>query len=212
MGKSIDLTGQRFGHLVVIAEAGRDRSQHRLWLCQCNCGNQTVVRGSNLGPGKTVSCGCHRREMDRHRTTSKSVWRDNPKLYSVWTQMKNRCANPNNTNYKNYGTRGITVCDEWRDNFSVFRDWAISHGYREGLTIDRISNDDGYCPANCRWVLWKDQERNKRSNHRVSFNGELHILSEWAEITGISRQTISQRLRAGWPIARALTEPPHKAK
>lgn len=212
MPKLIDLTGQRFGRLVVLAEAGRDSQQRKLWLCQCDCGNQTVVRGSNLGPGKTVSCGCHRRTMDRHRVTDKSIWKDNPKLYSVWTQMKNRCENPSNVNYKNYGSRGITVCEEWRNDYRAFREWAMCHGYSDGLTIDRIDNDVGYCPENCRWVPHKEQERNRRNNHRVSFRGEVHTLSEWEEITGISQRTIRLRLKAGWSVERALTEPVHKTK
>ena len=120
--------------------------------------------------------------------------------------MRQRCNNPNVHGYKYYGARGITVCDEWSD-FRIFQKWALEHGYSEGLTIDRIDNDKGYSPENCRWVDRFVQARNTRAAHIIEYNGESMTLREWAERIGMSENTLSNRIFSGWPIERALTEP-----
>lgn len=131
----------------------------------------------------------------------KSPW------YNSYDSMMSRCYNPNAANYDNYGGRGIVVCDEWRHNPSAFGEWATSNGYKEGLTIERKDVNGNYCPENCCWVTRKAQANNRRSNTRLSLNGETHTISEWSEIAGISKITISSRLRLGWSVERALTEP-----
>lgn len=131
----------------------------------------------------------------------------NTRLYGIWLQMKNRCFNTKTERYKDYGGRGITVCDEWKNDFTKFYDWSISNGYQENLTIDRIDNDGNYEPSNCRWVTVKTQNRNARSNHLITFKGETHCIIEWAEITGLTRGCISNRLRYGWSIEDTLTKP-----
>ena len=119
--------------------------------------------------------------------------------------MKARCYNPLSDNYNNYGSRGITVCDEWKNNFQNFYDWAVKNGYRDDLSIDRIDNDKGYFPENCRWETPKGQQRNKRNNRLLTRNGETHCLAEWAEITGINRSTISDRIdKMGWTVEKPL--------
>lgn len=123
--------------------------------------------------------------------------KSNP-LYSRWKAMKQRCYNPKHTYYKNYGARGISVCDEWKDNFLNFYNWAISTGYREGLTVDRIDNDKGYSPENCRWATKKEQGRNLRTNRPITIGGETKLMCEWAEISGISSANILKRIRRGW--------------
>lgn len=135
-----------------------------------------------------------------------------PRLRGVWTNMRQRCLNPKNRQYKNYGGRGITICDEWINDYSSFRDWALRSGYKQGLTIDRINNDEGYSPENCRWATYKEQSRNTRNNRIITINGETKCLIEWAETLGISYQLVQGRLRNGWPVEKALTEPlrPHK--
>jgi len=137
------------------------------------------------------------------------------KLYSVWCNMRKRCLSPSSKNYEQYGGRGITICEEWSD-YNIFREWALSNGYvlsaASGLcTLDRIDNEKGYSPENCRWTTHKNQQRNKRNNNRISFRGETHCLTEWAEITGISRNTLNSRYRGGWPPETMLTaKPTHK--
>ena len=123
--------------------------------------------------------------------------------------MKQRCENPNNTVYTWYGDLGIDVCSEWKHSFELFEDWALSHGYAENLTIDRINYNKGYCPENCRWVTRKEQSRNRRDNHLIEYNGKIQTLIEWAEETGIHQKTLWYRVTHGWPVERALTEPTH---
>lgn len=147
-----DLTGQRFGKLVVLGlEGHHDKRRH--WKCVCDCGNEVVFSTNRLR--KQISCGCA-----KGRVGAKVKGQ---RLYRIMTGMKDRCYNPNATGYKNYGGRGITICDEWRNDFFAFRDWAYANGYAEGLTIDRIDNDKGYCPENCRWATKAEQNRNKRT-------------------------------------------------
>lgn len=125
------------------------------------------------------------------------------KLYAVWCAMKHRCANPK---IKNYGGRGIKVCEEWQ-TFKPFEDWSLSHGYREGLSIDRIDNDGDYSPKNCRWTDRVTQENNRTNNNKVEFKGEVHTISEWARIIGCSVPSLGHRIRHGWTAEAALTTP-----
>lgn len=133
--------------------------------------------------------------------------RSKTKLYSVWKTMKYRCSNKNNHKYKNYGGRGIKVCDEWKD-YSLFKAWALSNGYRDNLTIDRVDVDGNYEPNNCRWVDMKTQQRNRSNNKLIEYKGETKCLSEWVEITGIGHKTILYRLNNGWSVEKALTHLP----
>ena len=133
--------------------------------------------------------------------------RSKTKLYSVWKTMKYRCSNKNNHKYKNYGGRGIKVCDEWKD-YSLFRTWALSNGYQDDLTIDRVDVDGNYEPNNCRWVDMKTQQRNRSNNKLIEYKGETKCLSEWVEITGIGHKTILYRLNSGWSVEKALTHLP----
>lgn len=127
------------------------------------------------------------------------------RLYRLWVGIKTRCYNPNDKRYKNYGGRGIVMCDEWKDDFLAFAYWAIGNGYEEHLTIDRINVDKGYSPSNCRWSTWEVQENNRTNNRLLEYNGEIHTLAEWGRITGIKRHTIEQRIRYGWTTERILT-------
>lgn len=225
----IDLTGQRFGRLTVIkqvedhiSKSGQHKSR---WLCKCDCGNETTVTSQNLKKGHTKSCGCknidNAREMgkkygyengilyghisfDRLRTHGMT----NTTLFKKWNHMRGRCRNKE---CKNYGGRGIKVCDEWENDFMSFYNWAIANGWKEnaGLTIDRIDVNGDYEPSNCRWATAKQQGRNRRDNHCITWNDETHCLVEWEEITGLP---IGRRLLAGWSIEKAFTTPrmPHK--
>lgn len=130
-----------------------------------------------------------------------------PRLRGVWENMIQRCHNPNNRQYSNYGGRGITVCESWRDDYSRFKEWALENGYAQGLTIDRINNDDGYSPQNCRWATYKEQGRNRRGNRNITLDGETKCLSEWAEFFGISVPVVSRRLKDGWSVEAAFKTP-----
>lgn len=205
MGKIIDLTGRRFGRLVVLGIAGRTTGKHKeiLWACKCDCGNSASVNGQRLRNGETTSCGCYHRE--RVHEMSKTHGETKSRLYSIWKAMKRRCYGVNTKVYYRYGGRGITVCDEWRNDFVAFKTWALATGYQDGLTLDRIDNDKGYSPENCRWASYKEQANNTRRNHLVTCRGETHTIAEWAVMRGINDQTLRNRLgRYGWSVERAL--------
>lgn len=168
IAKRVDLTGKRFGRLVVICRAGKGKGWQSLWLCRCDCGSFVVVRHSSLTSGNTKSCGCYHRDYTAITHTKHGHFGD--RLYFVWNTMKGRCNNPNNQKYKDYGGRGIKVCDEWANDFMSFYIWAMNNGYDPDApygvtTIDRIDVNGDYCPDNCQWVDMKTQSQNKRANH-----------------------------------------------
>lgn len=167
-----NIIGQRFGRLVVIGlpKSEKRNGQYRsLWLCKCDCGNTAWVNVSSLKLGHTTSCGCAFIERVSNITRSHSLAYKTP-LYQIWKGIKARCFNPNNKGYENYGGRGITMCNEWRNDFKSFYDWAMANGYKEEKlpsgynkwTIDRVNNDGNYEPSNCRWVTMFAQNHNKR--------------------------------------------------
>lgn len=132
------------------------------------------------------------------------------KLYHIWNGLTGRCLNQNNKDYQDYGGRGITVCDEWRTP-EIFFGWALSNGYNTDLSLDRIDVNKGYSPDNCRWITMSEQQRNKRNNRFIEYNGETHCISEWAIITGMSKSTIASRLRYGWTPEEIFTiKPSHR--
>lgn len=187
--RAIDITGMRFGRLLVQAKTDGNK-----WRCVCECGNTIITAKANLLSGDTRSCGCLQREIVRGKAQTHGM--TGTRLYNIWRGMHDRCRRKRNHAYKNYGGRGISVCDEWAD-FSVFRDWALTSGYRDNLTIDRIDTDGDYCPANCRWSTYKEQANNKRNNHLLTDGNETKTLTQWADSTGIKRGTLSTRVLHG---------------
>jgi hypothetical protein len=200
--KAIDLVGKRFGRLTVLKRAyveQQGHGSHAHWLCKCDCGNETVVDGSNLRRGTTKSCGCYQKErLVTHGET-------NSRLYGIWRTMKTRCYNQSYYQFDRYGGRGIAICDEWINDFQAFYDWSIANGYRDDLSIDRIDNDGNYEPSNCRWATAKEQSNNTRRNVCIEFNGESHTMAEWAEILGIRYATLYKRIvQRHWDLERAF--------
>ena len=183
MGKVIDREWQFFDRLFVIRRVENSKSGKARWLCICDCDRHVIVSSDRFSHSKKMSCGC--------RNENSEPKYSHTKLYGIWESIKSRCCNPKVRGYKSYGGRGITVCDEWHKSFLAFRKWALANGYQEGLQIDRIDNNEGYSPSNCRFVTRKEQNRNKRNN--VYFDGKL--LVEIAEMTGIQYDTLRWRLK-----------------
>lgn len=216
MGTFIDLKGKTFNRLTVL-ERAENRGHQTYWLCECTCKKKKIILGSEITNGGTKSCGCIRKELNI-KTFSTHGYSDKERLYVVWLRMRQRCSNKNNKRYKDWGGRGITVCPEWH-NYLTFRTWAYANNYKEELlpsginkwSIDRIDNDKGYFPENCRWVTMKEQCNNKRNNSIVTYNGETHKMTEWGEIYNINPKVLNQRINTyKWDIETAFLTPLRK--
>ena len=190
-GNFIDLTGMKFNRLTAIEYVGQGGSGAR-WKFQCDCGNVKIMNAYHVKHGYAKSCGCWNEENkhDRYRIHGLT----NTKIQSAWSHIKQRCLNPKSKEYRNYGGRGIGICEEWKNSVAAFAKWAYANGYQEDLTIDRIDNNGDYTPENCRWVSMEVQENNKRNNHYYSWNGESITLSQIAKRNGISRDRLYYRL------------------
>ena len=208
MRKMQDLTGQRFGRLVVKKfDCLKNGSYY--WICKCDCGNEKSIGSCHFKYGKTSSCGCYNREIVSKRSTKHHLTKT--RLFKVWRGMIDRCYYKSQKYYKHYGGRGITICDEWKNNFISFYNWAIKNGYdsqakRGQCTIDRIDNDKGYYPENCRWVDIKTQLNNTSVTKRIFYKNKFMTLYEISKICGIKKNIIYARLYRGWSIERATTQ------
>ena len=206
--KLIDLTGERFGRLTVLErDTNQDQSRSVYWKCLCDCGNEVSVRSRSLRNGDTKSCGCLQQET-RSQTGKRNKKHEcqDRKLQAIWRTMKHRCSSPKHNRYRNYGGKNIHVCEEWQD-FDVFAQWALSHGYQHGLTIDRINVNSSYTPDNCRFVTSKEQANNKTTNKWVEYNGEKYTVAKLADKIGMKYTTLNERLRHGWSIDDAVSIP-----
>lgn len=208
MPRRIDLTGQRFGYLTVQFRIRRSQCSKVYWSCSCDCGNTVEVRSYDLTSGHTQSCGCLRSKNLSDGIRYKHGLSFSH-LYRVWASMISRTSNPNDKDYMNYGNRGIKVCVEWMNSFETFYAWAISHGYQEGLTIDRIDVNGNYYPENCRFVTRQVQANNKRETIRIIYGNISMTVSEAAKQYNIPRPILADRLRRGWTIQEAIELPPH---
>lgn len=199
-----NLIGQRFGRLTVQALDKYEPTSHSTrWVCRCDCGKEKNVLASCLKSGAVMSCGCYSSEEKSKRSKTHGFGNED-RLYRIWSGMKSRCYSKYDRNYQRYGARGIEICQEWRIDFIAFRTWAISNGYKDDLSIDRIDNDGPYSPENCRWATRKAQNNNRRTNVYLTYKGETHTAAEWAEITGIKEATLVMRKRNGWSDSECL--------
>lgn len=207
MGDTLkDLTGKVFGNWTVIRR-GRNIGKQVAWICKCSCGITRLVQGTSLKTGKSTSCGCKSIGLN-HKTHGESKTR----LFNIWVLMRQRCNNPHNRAYKFYGEKGVLVCREW-NKFEPFRDWALSHGYKEGLSIDRIDVNGNYEPSNCRWIPQKEQTKNMTRNINVTINGKTQCLSEWVKHFDLPYNTVYNRIKHyGWTPEKALSTPIRKHK
>lgn len=199
MKKAINLKDKQFGLLTVI-ERVESKNGHAMWKCKCVCGNTVIARTTALVNGHKQLC------EDCQSKLRKSSWVSDDRIYRTWMHMLQRCENVNDKAYKNYGMRGIKVCEEWHD-FTNFQEWALTNGYSDSLTIDRIDCNGNYEPNNCRWVTQKIQQNNRTNNCNLTLFGVTKTKKQWSEITGVKYTTISKRLALGWSVERALTEP-----
>lgn len=208
-----DLIGKRFGSLTVVRSApdrilGNGRHL-TMWECVCECGNPHVARSADLKSGAITSCGCYKAKNTANvRTTHGATkGRKTDNLYWVWAGIKNRCYCESSKAYKHYGAKGVTVCEEWKNDFSAFRTWAKENGYRSGLSIDRINVNGDYCPENCRWTDDIAQANNKTTNHFLEWRGASHTIAEWARIFDISYNKLYWELQKNnWQLEKAVMD------
>lgn len=199
-----DLTGQRFGRLVVLSIAGRSKQRNVLWLCQCDCGNTHIVNSPSLVDGKTRSCGCLSVEI--LKTLHSTHGGTNHPMYQTWLGMKQRCSNPNHKDYHRYGGRGISVCPRWEKDFAAFLS-DVGERPSSKHSLDRIDRDGNYEPGNVRWATPTEQARNKAACIILSIDGETKPLAQWAEELNIPHRTLVSRHAKGWTDERILTTP-----
>ncbi len=205
----IDHTGQIFSNLTVIERAKNNKWGQVRWKCKCICGNTTIAHASHLKNGSTKSCGCIRNKLLIKRNLTHGMY-STPE-YKTWSGIIQRCTNPTEKAFENYGGRGITVCDEWKHDFmAFFKDMGKRPS--RNLTIERVDNNKGYFPKNCIWEDRKTQANNRRTNHLITINGVIKTIAQWARTIGISQDIISQRLKRNWETERAIFQPVKKHK
>lgn len=213
----IDITGMKCGRWTVIRRAatrvsGVFHDRHvAMWLCRCVCGVEREVESRNLREGHSLSCGCYRADASRDSIERKLKSRYKHSLsksaeYGIWCNMKQRCNNPLNTRYKDYGGRGVQVCQEWRNSFEAFYA-AMGPRPSKAHTVDRIDNDGNYEPGNCRWATKVEQSENQRCSILITIDGKTMGLARWASELGLSKSTVRHRIKHGWAAIDAVTTP-----
>lgn len=188
--------GKKYGRWTVLERVGLSSTGEPTFKCICECGTIKVQNIYSLVSGNSKSCGCYEAEVKAKMKTTHGY--TNHPLYKVFTDMKDRCYNPKRKEYRNYGARGIKICDEWRNNRASFIEWSLEHGYKKGLEIDRIDNNGDYCPENCRFVTRRENTNNRRNTVLVEIRGETMPLTVAAELYGIHSRTLAGRYYKGY--------------
>jgi hypothetical protein len=204
--------GRTYNFLTVVKPLRKEKRVGTIYECLCECGNVTEANATQLVRGNKKSCGCFARKVSRenmiavHESKGRKIHdMHGTRLHNLWRAMISRCTYVGDTNYHHYGGRGITVCDSWRD-FITFKDWALSHGYSDELSIDRIDVNGNYEPKNCQWIPFSKQYRNKRTTHWIEVNGENKTITEWANMIGISHSAIIQAKKRGRDVSEYIAE------
>lgn len=213
--KSVFEIGDKYGRLTIQEYAGKAKNGSTLVKCVCDCGTEKIVRLCSLKKGEIRSCGCLAKELliKRNKTIKYITHgQSRTRLYTIWCDMKQRCLNKNQQMFKYYGERKISICDEWKNNFNSFYDWAMENGYADDLTIDRIDVNGNYEPSNCRWATMQQQRRNTRKNVFVEINDVEKVLIDWCSDYKIKYTTVLSRIYKGWEIVTAITTPSRKYK
>lgn len=215
MRKSKIKEGDKYGRLTILEEVeptiNIKGQKIRRFLCQCECGNKKIVSFYNLLKGNTRSCGCLKKESEQRFGLTRKYPKEavSSRLYRIWFSMKQRCYDSKSSNFYLYGGRGISVCAEWKNDYISFYNWAVTNGYSDSLSIDRINNNGNYEPSNCRWATRREQANNTRRNTILTLGNESHTASEWSRITNIGLSTILQRKNVyKWSDERTLTTNP----
>lgn len=195
-----DLTGEIFGKLTVIGLVQKD-SRKTYWYCKCECGNIKQVRSDSLQCGAIKSCGCLKKEQDKINLGRTTHDLSDQKIYKIWQGIKSRCYNKNNNSYCNYGERGIIMCDEWKNDFISFYNWALTSNYAEHLTIERIDVNGNYEPSNCKFADIKEQCNNRRTNIKITIGNKTLTLTQWCEFFEIDYGTVIARYRRNSDIS-----------
>lgn len=190
MSKFVDLTGKTYGYLTVIERVENHKDHRAYWKCMCKCGGTTIVPTYRLNDGSTKSCGCKKYESHNKKHGMRHT-----RIYETWCGMIKRCYNKNSKSFKNYGGRGIKVCEEWKNDFSAFNTWAVSSGYSDNLTIERINVNDDYKPENCIWITQVQQQRNKTNSVFLEHNGQRKHLLQWCEELGMNKGAAKSRYK-----------------
>lgn len=200
--RSQDLTGKRFGRLLVLEKVSK-----KTWRSLCDCGGEAVSSRQSLCEGKTKSCGCLNKEINRNRVLTHGLSKTG--IYKVWCAMIQRCLNKNNKQFLDYGGRGIKVSDSWRSFENFLADMGTP---KTGMTIERIDNNLGYSKENCKWVSRAEQQRNRRVNRLATINGQTLCITDWAEKYELNPDRVFSRLNLGWEIEEALELKPRKRR
>lgn len=234
MGKFVSLVGERFERLEVIEIVDRNK-YGIIYKCKCDCGEEVEVVASRLRAGKMKSCGCYRRDrmivdnpasknakyptgnkgkVDKKRSGGTETriqqgarGESYTRLYGIFSGMKKRCYNTNSQFYKNYGGRGIEICDEWLSDYQNFKKWAWENGYSDELSIERVNVNGNYEPSNCTWIDMRLQAKNRTNVAAIEYNGKTYTIRDLAKEVGIKEHTLAARLRAGWSVEEAVSAP-----